>query len=169
MNCVNPKVGKSRVLHISADYPDANRAETTQAVRTFVISNLELDYFVISLNRVTNPLRCNCIQGDGQGDSQVLSMRYWGLPYGVLLALSMLIVAFRIRRSLAQHRIKIDLIHAHKLTFEGLAARWLADWLGVPLIVSSLKTPCIPERRWFLLASAQILNFADLADRREYL
>lgn len=136
MSCVNPETGKPRILHISADYPDANRAETTQAVRTFVTANHELDYFVVSLNRVANPLRCNLIEGDGRGDHQVLSMRYWGLPYGVFLALSMLIVAFRIRRVLTQQQIKVDLIHAHKLTFEGLAARRLALWLGVPLIVS---------------------------------
>jgi len=128
--------GKPRILHISADYPDANRSETTQAVRTFVTANHELDYFVISLNRAANPLRCNSIKGDGQGDHQVLSMRYWGLPYGLSLALSMLIVAFRIHKALTRQRIKIDLIHAHKLTFEGLAAWWLARWLGVPLVVS---------------------------------
>lgn len=136
MSTLNAKAGKPRVLHISADYPDANRAETTQAVRTFVTSNRELDYFVISLNRTANPFRCNSIQGDDQGDPQVLSMRYWGFPYGMLLSLSMLIVAVRVRRVLMRQRLKIDLIHAHKLTFEGLAARRLARWLGVPLIVS---------------------------------
>lgn len=136
MSCANPESEKPRILHISADYPDANRTETTQAIRTFVTANHELDYFVISLNRVANPLRCNIIKGDGQGDHRVLSMRYWGLPYGVLLALSMLIVAFRVRRALAQQRIRVDLVHAHKLTFEGLTARWLARWLKVPLIVS---------------------------------
>ncbi|MCX7093174.1 MAG: glycosyltransferase family 4 protein [Methylobacter sp.] len=133
MNDLSPK---PRVLHISADYPDANRAETTQAVRTFVRSNAELDYFVISLNRVTNPFKCNSIQGDDQGDPQVLSMRYWGFPYGLLLALSMLIVAFRAHRMLRRQHIKVDLIHAHKLTFEGLAAQPLARWLKVPLVVS---------------------------------
>lgn len=136
MSCANPETGKPRILHISADYPDANCAETTQAIRTFVTANHELDYFVVSLNRVANPLRCNIIKGDGQGDHRVLSMRYWGLPYGVLLALSMLIVAFRVRRVLTQQRIKVDLIHAHKLTFEGLTGRWLARWLKIPLIVS---------------------------------
>lgn len=136
MSVVNPEVEKPKILHISADYPDANRAETTQAVRTFVTTNHELDYFVVSLNRVANPFRCNSIKGDGQGDHHVLSMRYWGLPYGVFLALSKLIVAFRIRRVLTQQQIKVDLIHAHKLTFEGLTARWLALWLDVPLIVS---------------------------------
>lgn len=127
---------KPRVLHISADYPDANRAETTQAIRTFVRSNAELDYFVVSLNRVANPFKCNSIQGDDQGDPQVLSMRYWGFPYGVLLALSMLIVAFRVRKTLRRQHLKVDLIHAHKLTFEGLAAQPLARWLKVPLVVS---------------------------------
>ena len=136
MSVVNPEMEKPKILHISADYPDANRAETTQAVRTFVTTNHELDYFVVSLNRVANPFRCNSIKGDGQGDHHVLSMRYWGLPYGVFLALSMLIVAFRVRRVLTQQRIKVDLVHAHKLTFEGLTARWLALWLDVPLIVS---------------------------------
>jgi glycosyltransferase involved in cell wall biosynthesis len=136
MKCADSAASKPRILHISADYPDANRTETTQAVRTFVTANHELDYFVVSLNRVSNPLRCNSIRGDGRDDHQVLSMRYWGLPYGLSLALSMLIVAFRVHRVLIRQQINIDLIHAHKLTFEGLAAWWLAHWLNVPLIVS---------------------------------
>ncbi|ACT48691.1 glycosyltransferase [Methylotenera mobilis] len=125
-----------KVLHISADYPDANRAETTHAVRNFITSNKELDYFVVSLNRVVNPLKCNCIEGDDKGDKRVISMRYWGMPYGVLLALSMLIVAVRIRWQLKQRGIRVDVIHAHKLTFEGLAAWFLARWLSVPLVLS---------------------------------
>lgn len=136
MKSTNSVMRKPKVLHISADYPDANRTETTQAVRNFVTANHELNYFVVSLNRVSNPLRCNSVRGDGQDDYRVLSMRYWGLPYGLFLALSMLIVAFRIHRVLIRQQIKIDLIHAHKLTFEGLAAWWLARWLSVPLIVS---------------------------------
>lgn len=136
MKYANSVMRKPRILHLSADYPDANRTETTQAVRNFVTANHELDYLVVSLNRVANPIRCNSIGNDGQGDHQVLSMRYWGLPYGLSLALSMLIVAFRVHRVLIHQQIKIDLIHAHKLTFEGLAAWWLAHWLSVPLIVS---------------------------------
>ncbi|WP_026096518.1 hypothetical protein, partial [Ideonella sp. B508-1] len=68
------------MLHLSADYPDANRAETTLAVRNFIQACRGLDHFVVSLNRVALPWQVNCIDGDGRGDSQVLSISDWGLP-----------------------------------------------------------------------------------------
>lgn len=131
-----PTAGRPRVLHLSADYPDANRAETTVAVRNFIRANTGLDHFVVSLNRVAQPWKVNCIDGDGQGDPNVLSMRYWGLPGGVLLGLAMAIVAWRVRRQLRQRGLQVHMVHAHKLCFEGLAAWWLWRWMGLPYVVS---------------------------------
>lgn len=124
------------VLHLSADYPDANRAETTLAVRNFIQACRGLDHFVVSLNRVALPWQVNCIDGDGRGDPQVVSMRYWGLPGGILLGLSMTIVAWRVCRQLRRRGLQVQMVHAHKLCFEGLAAWWLNRWLRLPYVVS---------------------------------
>jgi glycosyltransferase involved in cell wall biosynthesis len=127
---------KKCVLHISADYPDANRAETTLAIKRFIKVNHEVDYFIISLNRTANPFKTNCIEGDARGDARVLSLRYFGLPYGILLGFSMWLAALRIYWKIRKRNVHIDVIHAHKLTFEGLTAWWLARWLHVPYILS---------------------------------
>ncbi|WGF88298.1 glycosyltransferase family 4 protein [Marinivivus vitaminiproducens] len=128
--------GRKRILHLTADYPDANRADTTLAIRNFVKGNTAADHLVVSLNRTPNPLRQNAVDGDGQGDPDVVSMRYWGLPYGVLLALAMAVVAWRVDRVVRRRGVRIDYVHAHKLTFEGVAGYVLARRWRVPLVCS---------------------------------
>jgi glycosyltransferase involved in cell wall biosynthesis len=127
---------KPVVLHLTADYPDAHRRETTLAVKNFVDANAQVDHIIISLNRTTLPWRQNLQAGDGQGDTRVIAIRYWGLPLGVQLAASMYVLARKVRRILARRGLRPDLIHAHKLTFEGLAGYWLSRWLNVPLVCS---------------------------------
>jgi glycosyltransferase involved in cell wall biosynthesis len=127
---------KPLVLHLAVDYPNAYRPENTLAVRNFVQANTELDYLVIALTRTANPLSAAQVGGDGHGDMRVISMRYWGFPFGLLLALSMFIVALRVRREVKRRGLAPVLVHAHKLTFEGLAGWWLSRWLKAPLVLS---------------------------------
>lgn len=127
---------KAVILHLAADYPNANRRETTQAVRNFVLANHAVDHVVVALTRSADPRRQNLLDGDGAGDGRVVSMRYWGLPKGLLLQLSMAIVVRRVRRLLAQRHVTVDLIHAHKLCYEGIAGYYLSRRLGVPLVCS---------------------------------
>ncbi len=124
------------VLHLTADYPDAHRRETTLAVKNFVGANDGVDHIVISLNRTAMPWRQRVQAGDGAGDARVISVRYWGLPFGVQLAASMYLLAMKLRGILAERGERLDLIHAHKLSFEGLAGYWLSGWLRVPLVCS---------------------------------
>jgi hypothetical protein len=123
------------VLHLSADYPDANRAETTLAVRNFIqacrggpfrgVAQPSGPAMAGELHRRRRP-----------GRPRVVSMRYWGLPGGVLLGLSMTIVAWRVCRQLRRRGLQVQMVHAHKLCFEGLAAWWLNRWLRLPYVVS---------------------------------
>ena len=124
------------VLHLAVDYPNVFRPENTVAVRNFIRAGEGLDYFVVALTRTANPFRAARSDGDGQGDGRVVSMRYWGLPFGILLALSMFIVACRVRREIRHRGITPILVHAHKLTFEGLAGWWLGRWMRIPLVLS---------------------------------
>lgn len=127
---------RRRVLHLAVDYPDAFDRSKTVAVRNFVKANEAVDHVVVALTRTPDPRRCDLVRGDGAGDSAVHSMRYWGLPFGMLHFLSLGILAVRIARLLARERIAVDLIHAHKLTFEGISGYLLSLWLKVPLACS---------------------------------
>ncbi|WP_028117094.1 glycosyltransferase [Ferrimonas senticii] len=124
------------VLHLAVEYPSRNRDTNTTAVRNFIQANPRVNYRVYALRRSANPWRCNALPGDDQGDPNVTSMRYWGLPYGIWLFISMTIVAWRIRRDLRRQQLKPTLVHAHKFSFEGIAGWWLAKWLQVPLALS---------------------------------
>lgn len=136
MTASDSKPRKPVVLHLAVDYPNVYRPENTTAVRNFIHANADLDYFVVALTRTANPLRVARADGDGKGDAKVVSMRYWGLPFGLMLALSMLIVALRVRREVKRRKLQPVLVHAHKLAFEGLAGWWLARALGIPLALS---------------------------------
>lgn len=127
---------KPLVLHLAVDYPNAYRPENTVAVRSFVKTCEDLDHFVIALTRSANPFRAGRVDGDGKGDARVVSVCYWGLPLGILLALSMFIVAVRVRRLLADQGVSAVAVHAHKLSFEGLAGWWISRRARIPLIVS---------------------------------
>ncbi|WP_028111730.1 glycosyltransferase [Ferrimonas kyonanensis] len=124
------------VLHLAVEYPSRNRPDNTPAVRHFIQANPQVDYRVIALRRTANPFKCNALAGDGEGDNRVTSMRYWGLPLGIGLFASMTLVAWRIRRLLAKEGIRVDLVHAHKFSFEGIAGWWLARWRQCPLALS---------------------------------
>lgn len=124
------------VLHLAVDYPNANLRETTHAVRNFVLANAAVEHIVVALTRTADPRRQNLVDGDGAGDPRVVSMRYWGPPKGLLHFLAMSIVALRVRRLIAQRGLSVDLIHAHKLCYEGIAGYLLSRWLAVPLVCS---------------------------------
>jgi glycosyltransferase involved in cell wall biosynthesis len=127
---------KPLVLHLAVDYPNAYRPENTVAVRNFINANKEIEHIVFALTRTSNPFKVASENGDGKGDMRVISMRYWGLPFGIFLALSMWIVAYRVHALLKQRNIQPTVVHAHKLTFEGIAGWRLARLLHIPLVLS---------------------------------
>ncbi|WP_169307130.1 glycosyltransferase [Ferrimonas sediminicola] len=127
---------RKRVLHLAVEYPSLNRDSNTPAVRHFIRANPDVDYRVFALRRTSNPFAVNALEGDDEGDPKVTSMQYWGLPWGMLLFLSMTLLAWRIRRQIRRERLHVDLVHAHKFAFEGIAGWWLSRWLGVPLVLS---------------------------------
>ncbi len=132
----SPATVRPLVLHLAVDYPNVYRPENTAAVRNFVKACDALDHRVVALTRTANPFAVAQADGDGKGDPNVLSMRYWGLPFGFLLALSMYLVSWRVAREARRRQWRPQAIHAHKLTFEGIAGWFLARRWGLPLIVS---------------------------------
>lgn len=129
----------TRVLHISADYPDAFQPGKTRAIANLVeATGGQLDHLVYSLNRVNGwqgwvqPGRTAIV--DAQPG--LVTMRYHAPRWGLMLARSMDGVAAAIAADLAARNFDPDLIHGHKLSFEGLAAQVLARRLGKPFVIS---------------------------------
>lgn len=124
------------ILHLTADYPDCNKPVTTYAVKNFVERLDEFDHRIIVINRTAAPWNYRVTLAGDAGNPDLISIRYWGFPFGVLLALSLYILARQIRSIIRAEGIEFDLIHAHKLTFEGLVAFWLSRWTKIPMVCS---------------------------------
>ena len=127
---------RETILHITADYPDCNKPINTYAIKNFIDGIDCFDNYIICLSRTALPWRCKIVPGGGVDNPRLISVKYWGFPFGVFLALSMYIVARRIRSILRSRGMRIDLIHAHKMAFEGLAAFWLSRWTRIPMVCS---------------------------------
>ena len=124
------------ILHLSADYPNAYRNRTTAVVRNLVEATPGFAHVVISLKREANPRRTYLHEEAACAPVRLFAFGYWGLPFGAAHLASMWLAARRIRALLAQRNLRPDLIHAHKLTFEGVMAWFLSRWLNVPYVVS---------------------------------
>jgi glycosyltransferase involved in cell wall biosynthesis len=127
---------KPRILHITADYPDLNKPVNTLAIKNFIDANQDAEHFIISLNRTSVPWRYRVTEGGGHGDPRVVSIRYLGFPLGAQLAASMYAVAWKTHNIVKERNLRFDVIHAHKLAFEGLAGYWLSLWTNIPLVCS---------------------------------
>lgn len=120
------------VLHITADFPDAHAPGKTPAVRRLLELVPEHNHVVYSLNRV-NGLGGARIIDHGAAVSTIV---YRAPPYGVLLESHLRPVARLILDDIARRAIRADLVHAHKLTIDGIVADEIARAQGLPLICS---------------------------------
>jgi glycosyltransferase involved in cell wall biosynthesis len=124
------------ILHLSADYPDSFRNRTTLAVRNLVAATPGFEHVVVSLKRRSLPWRTYLREEPRDPVGRVFAFGYWGLPFGIAHFASMWLAARRIRALLAEEGIRPQVIHAHKLCFEGIIAWILARRLGVPFVAS---------------------------------
>ncbi|MEP1441891.1 MAG: glycosyltransferase [Hyphomicrobiales bacterium] len=125
-----------KILHLSGDYPDPVRKPTTQAIKQTVSHLKKFDHVVISMDRKSNPFKCYWVDCGKIDNAQVFAFGQWGLKFGIGLFLSFFIVAFSIHRRMKKLGYKPDLIHAHRMTFDGIAAYLLSKWWGVPYVLS---------------------------------
>ncbi|MEL6372941.1 MAG: glycosyltransferase family 4 protein [Pseudomonadota bacterium] len=125
------------VLHITGDYPDEVREPTTQAVKALIDGTVDVDHVIISLKRLADPRKAYLVRCSPPAANQKLfAVGHHGLPFGVGLGAMFDAVAKTIARILRDEDFHVDLIHAHRLTFDGLAGERLATQLGVPLFLS---------------------------------
>jgi glycosyltransferase involved in cell wall biosynthesis len=123
------------ILHLSFDVrPTPNHLPSV--VRSLVdASRGSLGALIVSLRRVTSPLARRVRR---VSDTE-LEIDHWGLPFGILMRRNLQKVARTILEAGARGLIdlsSVDAVHAHKLTFEGIAAAIVARQLGRPLVVS---------------------------------
>jgi len=155
-----------RILHISADYPDPLAPAKTRAVANLLALVPEHAHRVWSINRVGWRHGIHALDF-GEGHRAVA---YGAPPRGVALATRLARLAGFIAEDAARAGFAPDLVHAHKLSVEGLAGAAVAAHFGVPLIVSSqgntdlkilaARRDLIPRWRRVWRGAAWVLPFA---------
>ena len=123
----------TRVIHITADYPDAYSTRKTHAVLNLVEGTPALSHRIYSINRRNGLGGIHLV--DQSGD--LTTLIYRAPPYGVLLETFLDPLADWIVNDCHRQGGAIDIVHAHKLTIEGLIARRVARALGCPYICTA--------------------------------
>ena len=123
------------VLHLAVEWNTPQRVKTTTAVEWLVDAIDDFDNVVIAYRRVPRRVA---------GTETVVSLApvrvydfpYFGLPLGIGLHSAMRDAARRTIKQLELDGIRPAVVHAHKLTFEGIAGWYIAQHFGVPLMLS---------------------------------
>lgn len=122
----------ARILHISCDFPDALIEGKTQAIKRLVEGTPEHHHVVYSLNRV-----------EGLSGVEILefaparhAVAYRAPSMGLLLKTRLDAVAGKILADIKTRGTTIELVHAHKLTIDGLVGHSIAQELAVPIAFS---------------------------------
>jgi glycosyltransferase involved in cell wall biosynthesis len=147
------------IFHLSFDYPGFLHKDKTKAVKNLVDAQEEFENVVFSMKRAASPFADYKAVRTDYG----FAMRVFGLPFGIGLTTCMRLASRRVLKAIGTGAKEFDLIHAHKLTFEGIIAFVLAERLGIPFIVtirgdSDLKV--IKMKRWSRPLYAKILRRA---------
>lgn len=143
-------MSKKTILHVSYDLRrDANRSPL--AVRNF-ISGSERNFgaIIVSLHRIAMPFR-NRVEAISERE---LEIDHFGLPLGIMMSWNLRRVSRMVLATAARGLLdlsSIDIVHAHKMTFEGIAGSAIARELGRPFVVSIRATDAMVLRfRWDL-------------------
>lgn len=123
---------EKNIIHITFDYPDCINSRTTKAIRNLINSQTLYKNIVFSLNRTPNPFADFSYKKEPHG----YSLNIFGLPFGIGLKIWMHLAARKIDRIISKENIEFNLIHGHKLTFEGLITSYLSKKHSVPYIIS---------------------------------
>jgi glycosyltransferase involved in cell wall biosynthesis len=120
------------IVHISGDFPDCIASNKTRAIANLLEATSEFDHIVYSLNRVPT---WNGIESV-QFSSNNTAIAYGAPSKGFFLRSRMEALADWIVGDLVARGRRVDVVHAHKLTIEGIAGRRIADAMKVPFVCS---------------------------------
>jgi glycosyltransferase involved in cell wall biosynthesis len=154
------------MLHITGDYPDPVREPTTEAVRRLIDSLPAFDHVTFSLKRFADPRKVYMIECARPAPNQRLfAFGHFGLPFGAGLRAMFKGVAAHIDHTLQQHDLHPDIIHSHRLTFDGIAGHVLSRRRRLPHIVSvrgEVESKVIRAKPTYRPLVRRIANEADL-------
>ena len=122
---------KVKILHITSDYPDQVSLNKTRAVYNLIHKSTEFEHIVFSLNRVTLPQKNQIECKD-----KMYVVKYWGFPFGIGLKHFLYFLSKSIQTVIYKQNIKFDIIHAHKLSFEGISAFYMSMKFDKPVVCS---------------------------------
>lgn len=125
-----------RILHLSADYPDPIAPRKPRAIANLVLLGGEADTHVISLNRGNALARFDIRSFADAAGPDHRAVVYPGLPKGIGMRRGLFALADRLVADCAARGLRPDLIHAHKLTVEGIVGWRMARHWGIPLVLS---------------------------------
>ncbi|MCU0343658.1 MAG: glycosyltransferase [Ignavibacterium sp.] len=157
---------KNKILHLSFDYAEEysenNVGKSTTVISDFIRAiSAFTDNDVISLKRITNPLNQE-IKKISEKHYHIIS---FGLPFGIFLKRTMVIIFKKILDLCDKYNFamdNIDIIHCHKLTFEGIAGYYLAKRLNKKLFVSIRQTDffVLKYRKDLIPLISEILSYS---------
>jgi len=152
---IGKMTNRATILHLAVDYNTPQRPRTTTAIEWMVDELTDYDNVVIAYRRRPRLTRLGVTECAAPG-GRLFDFPYFGLPLGLGLKHAMRAAARRTIALLDREGIRPDLVHAHKLTFEGIAGWYIARHFRVPLFVSvrgEVETKVVrnkPELRPFL-------------------
>ncbi|WP_017221587.1 glycosyltransferase [Moritella dasanensis] len=140
------------VLHIHSDYPDGRNSSSTPAVKLLLDATSGIRHTIFVIHRTPWPWQVKVIQND----SQLYSIYYWGLPFGLGLTLSLFLARHLLLKLIQNEHIDYQLVHGHKLAIDGTLGAALAKWAKVPYFLSVrggtdvriLRHKLLLRRRW---------------------
>jgi len=121
-----------RVLHLTRDYPDQIYNGKTKAVSNLIENSSGFCHYVFSLNRTSN-IMDETVLNDGDN---IYAIAYFGMPYAIMLNYLLVRTARKLHEIIIRENIAPDIIHSHKLTYEGIVALYLSKRLNIPFVCS---------------------------------
>jgi hypothetical protein len=129
-----------KILHISFDYSNANVGKSTVVVADLINETRKYSVpKIISLKRTTNIFS----EKSASISDDILEFHLFGFPYGLFLYSNMHRTKSVITKYINNNNPDFknaDIIHSHKLTFEGFVGYFLAKEFNKPLFISIRQT-----------------------------
>ncbi len=130
---------KQKILHLTYDYAKENLGKSTVVINNLITVTSEFTVTeIISLKRVASPMYLwpQIVKNDN-----IMEITHFGLPGGILLLFNSKFLSDVIIKKLHLFSYSdIDIIHSHKLTFEGFIGYFIAKKLRKKLFLSLRQT-----------------------------
>ncbi|WP_351011758.1 glycosyltransferase family 4 protein [Shewanella sp. S1-58-MNA-CIBAN-0166] len=120
-----------KVLHIVTDYPDHTNYNHTKAVKNLLVATQnEIKHEVIALRRLK---KAKIVY---ERFNEYIYFQTPSFPFGFFHISTSFLYAVILSNILRKECIQFDIIHAHKLTIDGLVAFFLSKITGVKYVLS---------------------------------